>query len=125
MYAVPIVAIIATFTTLLTIAVIYFRTRHTERMALIESGADSSIFYPKRKPQGSLALKIGLLLTGIGLGFFAGFMMDSIMHIGDEIIFPLVMIGGGLGLILSYGIERRQKLDDSYTREFKEDRYEP
>src|SRR5262245_32544263 len=51
--------------------------RHRQRMAMIEKGADPSLF--ASKSNGSLALAFGLLMIGIGLGVFLGWIADRII----------------------------------------------
>jgi len=114
MFATDVIAIISVFTTILTIALMYFKTRHTERMALIDSGADANVFYPKKRVGGSLAFKLGCLLTGVGIGFFFGMILESIMGLDSTVIAPLIMIGGGVGLIVSHILDRRFEKEEEY-----------
>nr|WP_276134325.1 DUF6249 domain-containing protein [Flavipsychrobacter sp. JY13-12] len=100
-------------------------------MALIERGMNPKEGIAQPKP--FINLKYGMLLLGAGLGLFVAYLVDVvwlghkvIMERGSEsnvhwssindtreplIYFALVAIGGGLGLILSYRIEKRQWLD--------------
>jgi hypothetical protein len=91
-----------------------------ENMAMIEKGLN-----PKIKPQPApfRNLKWGLLLVGAGLGLFVAYLLDNTLlykvgHDHDEtnganvaIYFALIAIGGGVGLISSYRIEKRELLD--------------
>ncbi len=114
MFITEVVAIISVFGTVLTIALMFFRTRHAERMALIDSGADATIFYPKKKVGGSLAFKLGCLLTGVGCGFMTGSVLEHSLHMdGGRMIAPLIMIGGGVGLIISHMLDRKFEREDS------------
>jgi len=109
-----VVAIISVFGTILTITLMYFKTRHTERMALIDSGADANIFVTKKKTYGSIAFKLGCLLTGVGVGFLIGMILETKMGFHDaSMIAPLIMIGGGIGLIISHLLARRFEREDS------------
>ena len=62
---------------------IFFTTRNKERMALIDKGADASLFNTGKDGQSSifnwnkLTLKIGMLFMGIGFGIIAGAILDS------------------------------------------------
>jgi len=106
---VPIVLFISMFGMIF--GIYYVRSR--ENMAMIEKGLnprDNSGLVPK--PFSSL--KFGLLLTGAGLGLFGADMMDAcvlLRHTNPDetqpIYFALIGIGGGLGLIISYIIEKR------------------
>ena len=91
-----------------------------ENMAMIEKGLN-----PKVKPQPApfRNLKWGLLLVGAGLGLFVAYLLDNFalyrIHSHSDwdsdanvaIYFALIAIGGGLGLIASYRIEKREFLD--------------
>ncbi|MBS1665043.1 MAG: hypothetical protein JST68_28620 [Bacteroidetes bacterium] len=93
--------------------------RNKENMAMIEKGQDPRI----NRPAPFRSLKWGLLLTGAGLGLFLAYLMDNTLlyrigHDHDEInganvsvYFALIAIGGGLGLIASYRIEKKEWLD--------------
>ena len=87
--------------------IVYLRTR--ENMAMIEKGMN-----PKRYanlPAPFRSLKIGLLLLGAGAGLIIAYMIDHSMvnhHEPEPIYFALIAIGGGLGLIGSYAMEKRE-----------------
>jgi len=97
--------------------------RNRENMAMIEKGLDPSIKPEKPRPAPFRNLKWGLLLVGAGLGLFAAYLMDNTLlyrigHDHDEInganvsiYFAMIAIGGGLGLISSYKIEKKELLD--------------
>ncbi|WP_026777086.1 DUF6249 domain-containing protein [Polaribacter sp. Hel_I_88] len=60
---------------------LYFSTRNKERMALIEKGADASIFISSQKKQAApfwkiLILNLGLLAMGIGVGILLGSLLS-------------------------------------------------
>ena len=60
---------------------LYFSTRNKERMALIEKGADASIFMKGRPKNAApfwkvLILNIGLLAMGIGVGILLGTLLS-------------------------------------------------
>ena len=63
------------FGVILAIAYLYFSTRNKERLALIEKGADASIFV-RGKREGAapfwkiIILNLSLLLMGIGVAIF-------------------------------------------------------
>lgn len=85
--------------------IVYLRTR--ENMALIEKGKDP------RSPRPYRSLKTGLLFLGAGLGLFLAYMItrnDANHHDNAPIYFSLIAIGGGLGLIGSYAIEKKAML---------------
>ena len=85
-----------------------------EKMAMIERGMD-----PRRYKQRSIpffTLTAGLLMVGAGIGLFLAFVLDqtAFKHNGDfdndgnvAIYLSLIAIFGGLGLFLSYLIEKK------------------
>ena len=89
--------------------IFYLRTR--ENLAMLERG-----FNPKEysnRPAPYRSLKNGLLFMGAGLGLLIAFIIDQNMarhHDNEAIYFALIAIGGGLGLIGSYAIEKKEWL---------------
>lgn len=84
--------------------------RNKENMALIERGINPRESYKKF---GSLTyLKYGLLLIGVGLGLLLAYTIDeSLPRVTPErpaLYFSLIGICGGLGLVISYFIERKE-----------------
>ena len=60
---------------------LYFSTRNKERLALIEKGADASIFMSSEKRRAApfwkiLILNLGLLAMGIGVGILLGSLLS-------------------------------------------------
>ncbi len=97
-----------------------------ENMAMIEKGLDPKL-KQERRPAPFRNLKWGLLLVGSGIGLFIAYLMDnfflfSVRLHGEHgmanddanvpIYFALIAIGGGIGLIMSYKIERKQLPDN-------------
>ncbi|HVF95979.1 MAG TPA: DUF6249 domain-containing protein [Flavisolibacter sp.] len=86
--------------------IVYLRTR--ENMAMIEKNMN-----PKRYanlPAPFRSLKLGLLLLGAGAGLLVAYTIDHntlAPHQPEPIYFSLIAIGGGLGLIGSYFMERK------------------
>ncbi len=90
-----------------------------EKMAMIERGIDPGI--NKATPKPFLSLKFGLLLVGLGLGLlvamitvnamFGDFQPGTGMHHHEDqqaaVYFGCLGIFGGLGLIVSYIIEKK------------------
>jgi hypothetical protein len=101
----------------------YFNNR--ENMAMIEKGLDPKL-KPERRPAPFRNLKWGLLLVGAGLGLFLAYLLDNFLLLSvrtqfrnganDDanvpIYFALIAIGGGIGLIMSYKIERKNFPDN-------------
>jgi F0F1-type ATP synthase membrane subunit c/vacuolar-type H+-ATPase subunit K len=108
------IAFIALFATVFGIMYVYYNTRNKERMALIEKGADASLFNTGKEGKrplswGRLSLKIGMLFMGIGLGIIAGAIFESLGVFPEEAAgyFSMIFIFGGLALVLFYLIERK------------------
>lgn len=106
----------------------YMRSR--ENLAMVEKGLDPSLKPEKPRPAPFRSLKWGLLLVGAGVGLFLAYLLDNTLlykvghdigrYSGGEyetnganvsIYFALIAIGGGLGLITSYRIEKKELLD--------------
>jgi hypothetical protein len=90
--------------------IFYLRSR--ESMAMIEKGMNPKEYANRPAPYRNL--KNGLLLLGAGIGLaLAYFLTQYVLHDDDNpaLWFALIGIGGGLGLISSYRIEKRELLD--------------
>lgn len=92
--------------------IIYLRTR--ENMAMIEKGMNPRQFANRPAPYRNL--KNGLLFFGAGFGLLIAYFIDrnaGYAHGVDPtpIYFACIAIGGGLGLICSYAIEKRETLN--------------
>jgi len=116
-----------------TVCAVIFGARYMsakENLAMIEKGFDPKIKRERPRPAPFRSLKMGLLLVGAGLGLFAAYLLDNTLlyHVGHyvdkwddgrfsvnganvSIYFALIAIGGGLGLITSYRIEKKELLD--------------
>ncbi|MEJ7695006.1 DUF6249 domain-containing protein [Daejeonella sp.] len=94
--------------------------KNKENMALIQNGMDPGL--TKQQPYPYQTLKWGLLLMGLGIGLFLAFILDHTVfnsftdprysHRGNDgiaaIYFSLLGIFGGLGLFISYLIEKKE-----------------
>lgn len=93
--------------------------RRRERMAVIEkmSLGDGVIIPPdiaKWYAPAPVAwgLRLGLLLTGLGLGLGLAVVMDYCMNDlpnGDVLYFALMLLFGGIGLVIAYLIEQKDR----------------
>ena len=92
--------------------------RNKENMALIEKGIDPKL--GENRPAPYRSLKNGLLFLGAGVGLLIAFMLDSyVLPENDKnafVYFAFVAIGGGIGLIYSYRIEKKETLDETQHR---------
>ncbi len=110
------VAFIALFATVFGIMYVFYTTRNKERLALIDKGADASLFNTGKDAKGLInwnkfTLKIGMLLVGIGLGVIAGAILESAGAFPSEEAgyFSMILIFGGLSLVLFYLFDRKAK----------------
>ena len=90
---------------------VYLRSR--ENMAMIEKGLNPKEFANRPAPYRNL--KNGLLLLGSGIGLALAYIITQyVLHDEDNpaLWFALIGIGGGLGLIASYKIEKKELLDE-------------
>lgn len=85
----------------------YLKSR--ERMALIERGIELKDPALLRNRSSSV-LRSSLLLIGVGIGLIiAFFISENTESEASAIYFPMIFIFGGLGLLLSYIIERKRE----------------
>ena len=105
------IAFIAFFGMLFGIYYMYFTTRNKERLALIDKGADASVF--KSEGSGGFSkvfstLKVGLFLIGVGVGVLAGYFVGQLgMHEGAS--YPsMIFVFGGLGLLIYYFVSPKE-----------------
>ncbi len=84
---------------------LYFSTRNKERLALIEKGADASIFVRGRSNLGAapiwkvFILNLALLLIGIGLGTFIAAILENYTSLEKGPLYVgsiFLMAGSGL-----------------------------
>ena len=79
---------------------------------MIEKGINPHI--NDNRPAPYRSLKNGLLFVGAGIGLFVAFLLDVYMLPENDkntfLYFSLVAIGGGIGLITSYRVEKKDLL---------------
>ena len=95
---------IAVFALLFGVFYLYISARNKERMALIEKGAEASIFFSgKPRPSGKYwTLRLGMFFSGLAIGTLLGFLLASIGVIEPVAYLSMIFLCGGLGLILFY-----------------------
>ena len=110
------IAFIALFATVFGIMYVRYTTRNKERMALIEKGADASLFNTGKEGHkftfawGKFTLKIGMLFMGIALGIIAGAILSCAGVLDEDANYPaMIFFFGGLSLVLFYVIDRKNK----------------
>ena len=93
-------------------AVIHLNIKRKERMALLEKGADPSIFNFENKGNKMVTLKWGLILIGLALGLLLGRILEvyGVFNHAEEVgYFSMLFLFGGIALVVSYFIERNMK----------------
>jgi hypothetical protein len=97
------------FGTIFGIMYVFFTTRNKERLALIEKGADATLFKsgPSKNVFSIVVLNIALLAIGIGIGvLLASLLVMSGME--EEVAYPaMIFISGGTGLLVSFFASRK------------------
>lgn len=92
---------IAFFLALFAILYVYWTTRTKERLALIEKGADASVF--KVKSSKFALLKWGIFLIALSIGVITGFALSNVIN-EVAAFFTMILFFGGLGLIVAYAV---------------------
>ncbi|MBT8232378.1 MAG: hypothetical protein HKO66_01160 [Saprospiraceae bacterium] len=102
-------AVVGFFGSIITFIYMRYKSKHQQRMALIDSGQSADLLVERNLDNKSNALKNGMFFTGAGLGFFTGVLFESFLRIEEGLaILPLSFVGGGLGLILFYSVVSRR-----------------
>ncbi len=84
-------------------------SRRKERMALLEKGADPSIFQEQKREKFT-SLKYGLLLIGVAIGIFMGNILKTATDMEPEAgYFSMVCLFGGLSLVISYFLGKKME----------------
>jgi len=97
------------FATIFGVFYLFLTTRNKERMALIEKGADASLFNTGKKiTWGSFALVTGMLFLGIGLGIIVAAIIVSTTVIHEGVAYPsMIFLFAGVGLIYYFFLARK------------------
>jgi hypothetical protein len=92
------------------IVYLHFSTRNKERLALIEKGADASIFASGSKSSWKvLTLNTALLLIGIGLAIFIGAVLEN-MGLDEDVAYPgSIFIMAGIGLLVGFFLNKKME----------------
>ena len=111
MEAIPILAII--FGSIFGVFYLYFSTRNKERLALIEKGAEASIFMrgqSKNTPSfwKVFTLNLSVLLMGIGLGVFIALLLETYTSLDEDAIYPAtIFFMAGVGLFIGFTLTKK------------------
>ncbi len=99
------------FATLFGMWYVFFTTRNKERLALIEKGADASLFNVGRKYNvkwKNFSLSAGMFLIGIGLGIIVGALLAASTLFEKGAAYTLsIFLFSGLALVTYYFVARK------------------
>lgn len=101
------------FGTIFGVFYLYFSTRNKERLALIEKGADASIFVRGKKEHTApiwkvLILNLALLLMGIGAGIVLGGLLWKNFNVTNDIAMPgSIFLMAGTGLLIGFFLTKK------------------
>lgn len=100
------------FGSIFAIAYLYFSTRNKERLALIEKGADASIFVKGKREHTApiwkvLILNLSLVAMGVGLGIFLASLLDNYSTLDSDAIYPaIIFFMAGVGLFVGFNMTK-------------------
>lgn len=101
---------ISLFAAIFGMVYLYLSTRNKERLALIEKGADASIFMKgasNRAPMWKVILiNLAVLLIGIGLGVFIATVLDEYTTLGDAVYPGTIFLTSGIALLLGFNLSK-------------------
>lgn len=109
---IPLFGIMGNFLAIIIFIYFYFTSRHRERMALIESGRDASIFKRDKDPS-TRSLKYGIVTVMAGLGLVIGTILDKLGMPEEVAYFSMVLIFGGMGLLAYYFLLKSKRERES------------
>jgi LPS O-antigen subunit length determinant protein (WzzB/FepE family) len=100
---------ISLFLAIFGVIYLFLSTRNKERLALIEKGADASIFMKGRLngiPAGRIIiLNLALLLIGIGVGVFIALLLSTYTSLHNDAIYPAtIFTTAGIGLFIGFNM---------------------
>lgn len=98
---------ISMFLTVFGIIYLFLSTRNKERLALIEKGADASIFMKGNQPTAPIwkifILNLSLLLMGIGMGVFIALLLTTYASLDGNAVYPAtIFFMAGVGLFVGF-----------------------
>lgn len=91
---------------------LFISSRNKERLALIEKGADASIFNIGKRSGSSwkvIIINLAFLLMGIGLGVFIANLLDTYSSLDSDAVYPaLIFFMAGVGLFVGFTQTRKE-----------------
>ncbi|MEQ6124710.1 DUF6249 domain-containing protein [Pseudotenacibaculum sp. MALMAid0570] len=92
---------------------LFFSTRNKERLALIEKGADATIFTKGRERNPApfwkvFVLNVAVLLMGIGAGTIIAMILESTLYLDEDALYPgLIFLMAGAGLFVGFNLTKK------------------
>ena len=95
---------------------LFISARNKERLALIEKGAEASIFYGKDRRVTPIwkviVINMALLMMGIGVGIFIAAILHQSLGVNDEVAYPgTIFLMAGIGLISGFYFTKKLTTD--------------
>ncbi len=88
----------------------YFKTRHQQRMAMIEKGFELK----NKKYSPFQSLRTGIFFIGIGLGIFFGYLLQQYSIVDEEVsYFTMILLFGGISLAANHYITGKLTKQDN------------
>lgn len=98
------------FSTIFGVLYTYLMTRNKERLAMIEKGADPSIFTQRKTRIG---MKIGLLAMGIAVGVLMGQLIQHLTSMDQKpATLSMVFLWAGAALVVEHFIAKKDENKD-------------
>ena len=97
------------FLAIFAILYVYWTTRTKERLALIEKGADASVF--KTGASKYSLLKWGIFLIALSIGVISGYALSNVIN-EVAAFFTMILLFGGIGLIVAHFITNKLAKND-------------
>lgn len=96
---------------------LFISSRNKERLALIEKGAEASIFFGKNRRVTAMwkviVVNFALLLMGIGAGIFIAGILHHNFGIEEDIAYPgTIFFMAGLGLFMGFYLTKKLNNND-------------
>ena len=104
------------FAAIFGIVYLYFTTRNKERLALIEKGAEATIFTKGKTHTAPFwkvfILNLSLLLMGIGTGIFIASILEKGLGVDEGIAYPAtIFLMAGAALFLGFTMTKNLDKD--------------
>ena len=94
---------------------LFITARNRERLALIDKGANASIFYSKKHVTPTwkvIVINLALLLIGIGVGIFIANLLPYNMGVDPDVAYPgTIFLLAGLGLFAGFFATKKLNKD--------------